>query len=159
MASEKVAARYSFLCFSVSGAARSPALRDSHASSEVSPRASASTCFHTRSAERLRHSHLLDYGVSHVDVELKCDRELIVHQAGGNEHALRIAQLEIAMADGVVAEGNVVAVGDHGFVALVHRERDKVISLALQSGRSRVRDGGDHSLQIRSATVTSPEMA
>ena len=87
--------------------------------------------------------------MAHVDVELECDRELIVHQPGGDEHALRIAQLDIAMADGVVAEGNVVAVGDHGVVALVHRERHKVISLALQSSGSGVGDGGDHSFQIR----------
>ena len=86
--------------------------------------------------------------MAHVDVELKSDRELVVHQPGGDEHALRIAQLDIAMADGVVAEGNVVAVGDHGVVALVHRERDEVIGLALQGRGGGVRDGGDHSFQI-----------
>ena len=54
------------------------------------------------------------------------------------------------MANRVVAERDVVAIGDHGVLALIHRERHKVVGLALQSGGSGVGDGSDHSLQIRS---------
>src|SRR6185295_6377935 len=50
MASEKLAAKYSFLYFSASGPGSVASLRDSQASSEVSPRALLCTCFHTRSA-------------------------------------------------------------------------------------------------------------
>src|SRR5580692_10390694 len=53
------------------------------------------------------------------------------------------------MANRIVAEPNVVAIGDHGVLALIHRERNEVIGLALQSGGSSVGDSRDHSLQIR----------
>ena len=52
------------------------------------------------------------------------------------------------MADRVVAQRHVVAVGDHSFVALVHGQRDKVVSLALQRGRGGIRHGGHHALQV-----------
>ena len=120
MASEKLAARYSFLYFSVSGPGPVASLRDSHASSDVSPARFVLHLLPDQIGERLRYAGLLHHGVAHVDVELKGHGELVVHQAGGNEYALRVAQIEIAMADRVVAQRHVIAVGDHGFVALVH---------------------------------------
>ena len=85
----------------------------------------------------------------HVDVELEGDRELVVHQPGGDEHALRIAQIEIAMANRIVAKRNVIAIGDHGVLALIHGQRYKIISFSLQSSGGGVGDGRDHPLQIR----------
>ena len=52
------------------------------------------------------------------------------------------------MANRIVAERNVVAVGDYGILALIHRERHKIKSLVVQGGGSGVGDGSDHSLQI-----------
>ena len=120
MASEKLAARYSFLYFSVSG-------RRSGRQLARFPRIqrclSAGFVLHLlpdQIGESLRNPGPLHHGMANIDVELKSHRKLVIHQAGGNEHTLGIAQIEIAMADRVVAQGHVIAVGDHGFVALIH---------------------------------------
>lgn len=52
------------------------------------------------------------------------------------------------MADGVVAEGDVVAIGDNGFVSLGDGERDKIVSLAGKRGGDGHRDGGDHAFEV-----------
>ena len=88
----------------------------SHASREVSPRTPTSAWLQTSLAEFLRNAGALDQGVSDIDVELKRHGELVVHQAGGDEHALGVAQIQVAMADCVIAESDVVAVGDDGVV-------------------------------------------
>ena len=120
MASEKLAAKNSFLYFSVSGPGPVASLRDSHASSDVSPRALFSHLLPDHIGESLRHSSPLHYRMPSIDVELESHRKLVVHQARGNKHTLGIAQIEVAMADGVVAQCHVIAVGDHGLVALIH---------------------------------------
>ncbi len=58
--------------------------------------------------------------MSYVDIKLERDGEFVVHQAGGDEDALRAAQLQIAVANRAVAERNVVAVGDNRLVSLIH---------------------------------------
>src|SRR3974377_274501 len=52
------------------------------------------------------------------------------------------------MADGVIAERNVVAVGDERLVALAYCQRDEVISFAFESGRDAGRNGSDHAFEV-----------
>src|SRR5208337_4969738 len=97
---------------------------------------SAHTGFHLlpgQVSEMLRHTGAFDQGVPDVDVELEGHRKLVFHQAGGDEDALRISQVQVAMANRIVAEGNVVAVGNDGVVALSDRERYKVVRLAAEA--------------------------
>ena len=56
-----------------------------------------------------------------VDEELESYRELVVHHTRGDEHALRAANIVVAMADSAVAEFAVVALGDTGIVAFTDR--------------------------------------
>ena len=86
-----------------------------------------------------------------VDEELEGDGEAVFHQPGGDEHALRIAQRLVAMADGAVGELHVVAVGDHGVVAHVQRERDEVVGLAIKRRGNGPGHGVHHALQIGDA--------
>ena len=83
-----------------------------------------------------------------IDVELERDGKFVVHQTSGNEDALRVAQIQVAMANGVIAEGHIVAVGDDGFVALGHGERHEIIRLAAEGGGDGHGDGGNHALEI-----------
>ena len=53
------------------------------------------------------------------------------------------------MANGVVAERHIVAVGDHGFLALAYGQRDEVVGLALENGRHFRWNRCDHALQIK----------
>ncbi len=53
------------------------------------------------------------------------------------------------MADGVVAERDIVPVRDQGLVALAHRQRDEVIRLALERGRNLRGNRGDHPFQVK----------
>src|SRR5207245_2586000 len=69
-------------------------------------------------------------------------------QTCGDEDALRIAKVKVAMAHSVIAEGNIVAVGNQGFLPLANRQRNKIIGLALQRGRGSARHGRNHSLQV-----------
>ncbi len=101
--------------------------------------------------ELLGNAGLLHEGVRHVDIELKSDGEFVVHQAGGDEDALRVAESEVAMADGAVAERDVVALGDHDLLILNHRERHEVVSLALEGGGDGNRHGGHHALEVGGA--------
>ena len=55
------------------------------------------------------------------------------------------------MADGVVAERDIVAVGDQDFVSLGDGERDEVIRLALERFGSLDGNGGDHALHVERA--------
>src|ERR1035441_2555240 len=138
--SENVASRYSFLKRSASGPPAVASLRASHASREGSPRTPASPCLHSRA---------LDQRVTDVDIELKRHRKLVVHQSRRDEHALRVAQVQVAVANRVVAEGHVITIGDDRLVALAHSKRDEVISLALERGRDLGRHRGDHTLQVK----------
>ena len=52
------------------------------------------------------------------------------------------------MADRIVAERHVVAVGDYRLVALAHGERDEVVRLAIERGRDARGDGGDHAFEV-----------
>src|SRR5215470_15486862 len=52
------------------------------------------------------------------------------------------------MANGVIAEGNVVAIGNNGLIALVHRERNKVIGLAVESTGNGCRHSRNHPLEL-----------
>ena len=83
-----------------------------------------------------------------VDVELERDREFVVHQAGGNEHTLRIAQIQITVANGILAQRDIVAVGNQRLLALADGERNEVVSLAGERGRGGARDSGNHPVQI-----------
>ena len=86
--------------------------------------------------------------VAHIDIELERHRELVVHQAGRDKDALRITQIQIAVADGVVAQLHVIAVGDHRVFALAHGQRDEVIRVAVKGPGGRFGNGGDHALKI-----------
>ena len=52
------------------------------------------------------------------------------------------------MANRVIAKRNVVAVGNHGLIALGDGERNKVVSLAAERGRHRHRHHGNHAVKI-----------
>ena len=52
------------------------------------------------------------------------------------------------MADGIVAERHVIAIGDNCFITLADGQRNKVIRLALKPGRDFFWNCGDHSLQV-----------
>jgi hypothetical protein len=52
------------------------------------------------------------------------------------------------MADGIVAEADVVAIGDHGLVTLADRERDEVVRFALQSCGDTDGNGSNHALEV-----------
>lgn len=52
------------------------------------------------------------------------------------------------MANRIVAECDIVTVGNHRIFALAYRERHKVVRVAFQRGRSLGRNCGDHALQI-----------
>ena len=83
-----------------------------------------------------------------VDEKFERHRELVVHQARGDEDALGIAQVQIAMADCVVAEGYVIAVGDKGLIAVTDRQGNEVVSLAFQCRSDAGRNGGDHAVEV-----------
>jgi hypothetical protein len=87
--------------------------------------------------------------VPHVDIELEGHGKLVVHEPRGNEDALRIAQAQVAMADRIVAQRDVVTVGDDRLFSLIHGERDEVISLALERGGDAPGHGRDHALQVK----------
>src|SRR5438445_351282 len=146
--SAKVAAKNSFLYFSVSGPEPVASLRDSHASSEVSPPHPRFYLLPDHIGERLGNPRALNHRVADIDIKLKRDRKLVIHQTCGDEDALRIAKVKVAMAHSVIAEGNIVAVGNQGFLPLANRQRNKIIGLALQRGRGSARHGSNHSLQV-----------
>src|SRR5579885_504115 len=52
------------------------------------------------------------------------------------------------MANGVIAKGDVVAVGDQRLVAVTHCKRYEVIGFAIERGRNAGGNGGDHALEI-----------
>src|SRR5579872_1374301 len=52
------------------------------------------------------------------------------------------------MANGVVAEGDVVAVGDESLLALTHGKRYEVIGFSIEGGRDARGNGGDHPFEI-----------
>src|SRR5258708_33034453 len=79
-------------------------------------------------------SGVLHKGVSHIDVKLKGNGEPLIQQPRGNKHALRIARIDVAMADGSLRRRAVKAFGNQRLVAFADGERDKAKSLALQSG-------------------------
>src|SRR5215469_1325785 len=99
--------------------------------------------------EIVRDTGALDQRVSDVDVELEGDGKLVVHQAGGDEDALRIAKIQVAMADRIVAESDVVPIGDQRVIALADCERDEVVSLAFEGGSDAGRNGRDHALEVK----------
>src|SRR5208282_2086123 len=86
--------------------------------------------------------------MAYVDVELEGYGKFVVHQAGGDEDALGVAEIQVAMANGIVTESNVVTIGNDGFVALGNGERDEVIRFAGEGGGYRAGDGRDHALEI-----------
>ncbi len=49
------------------------------------------------------HAHCLNEMMAGVDEEFEGKGEAVLHQAGGDEDALRVAELEVAVADGSVA--------------------------------------------------------
>src|SRR5579862_5050827 len=99
-------------------------------------------------AEIMRNTGSLDQRVPDVDIKLEGDGKLVVHQPRRDEHALRVAKIQVAMADGVVAQCDVVAVGDQRVVALAHRERDEIIGLAFERRGDPGRYGRDHAFEI-----------
>ncbi len=96
---------------------------------------------------------MLDECVSDVDVELESDGKFVVHQAGGDENALRAAEFQIAMANRAVAEGNVVTVGDDGLVSLIHGEWNEVVRLAIEGGGDSLGNNGNHPLHVGAGNV------
>jgi hypothetical protein len=86
--------------------------------------------------------------VADIDVELESHGKFVVHQAGGDEDALGIAEIEVAMANGVVAEGHIIAIGDDGLVTLGYGEGYEVVRFAGECGGHRHGDRGDHAFEI-----------
>jgi len=98
--------------------------------------------------EILGHARAFDQRVPDVDVELERHRKFVVHQTRRDEDALRIAEIQVAMANRVVAERNVVAVGNHRLFPLGHGEGHKVVSLAAERSGHRHWHCGGHALEI-----------
>ncbi len=96
----------------------------------------------------LREAGLVGEGVSDIDVELKGDREAVIHEAGGDKDALRIAKSKIAVADGAVAEQHIVTIGNQSLVAVGDGERNEVECLAGKDGGNRLRNRTNHALQL-----------
>ena len=57
------------------------------------------------------------------------------------------------MAYGTVTERDVVTVGDHGLIALIHCKRHKIVSLTIESSGNGTGDRGNHSLHIHGGKV------
>src|SRR5215472_17098408 len=100
-----------------------------------------------------RGAGFLDKSVSHVDVELKGDGELVIQQASGDEYALRVPGINVAMTDGLVFQGVIEAFGNQSLVTLAHGQGNKIESLAIQRGSDAVRHRRDHGLQVRKGKV------
>ena len=56
----------------------------------------------------------VDEGVTDVDEELEGEGEAVAEQAGGDEDSVDVVEGDVAVADGLVAEGGGVSGGDHG---------------------------------------------
>src|SRR6185312_11685802 len=122
MASENVAFRYSLRAFSRSPDCPVASLRSSNASMLLSPRTLASACFHTIAAKS---SDTPAFSTNAWPTLMKNsrNRELVVHHAGGEEDALRVARGVVGMANRAVAQFRVVALRDAGRDAFADRER------------------------------------
>ena len=59
-----------------------------------------------------------------------------------------VAEIQVAMANCVVAERNVVAVGNHGLIALGYGERHEVVRFAAERGGHRHWHRGNHAVEI-----------
>src|SRR5205085_8249022 len=68
-----------------------------------------------------RHSRFGHKRVSYIDEEFKSYGELIIQQARGDEHALRVAGIDVAMADGAFCKTAVVTLGDQGLFPFADR--------------------------------------
>ncbi len=146
--SAKVVSKYSWRAFSASGALRGDDLAQFvgvergfalHLILRLPP---------DQVGKGLREARVLGEGVSDIDVELKGDREAVIHQAGGDKDTLRIAQRKIAVADSAIAEQHIVAIGNQGLVAVGDGERNKVECLAGEDSSNRLRNSSDHALQL-----------
>ena len=84
----------------------------------------------------------------HVGVELKGYGKLVIENASGDEYALRIARINITMANRLVAQGTVIALGNQRFISVAHRERNKIICFAVQCSGDAAGHGGDHFFQF-----------
>jgi hypothetical protein len=54
------------------------------------------------------------------------------------------------MTDRIVAEGDIIPVSDNGLIALIHGERNEIVSLVMQSSSRCIRNGGHHAIEISS---------
>src|SRR5579862_5829527 len=86
--------------------------------------------------------------MSHIDEEFKCDGELVVHEPRGDEHALGVSKLQIAMTNSMVTKSDIIPIRDNRIVALVYREGNKIVSLALERSGRAIWHGSDHALEI-----------
>lgn len=71
-----------------------------------------------------------DKVVADVDEKFKGQRKAVLHDAGGDEDAVRAAELCVAMADGVFGEIDGVSGGDGGLVSVAESERHEVVGAA-----------------------------
>ena len=104
----------------------------------------------------------VDEGVADVDEELEGEGEAVAEEAGGDEDAVVVAEGDVAVADGLVAELGGVGGGDHGGVGVAvvarrrsvecgdrtHGERDEVVDLAAEGSGDGGGDGLDHAGEI-----------
>src|SRR5579871_1258254 len=86
--------------------------------------------------------------MTYIDIKLKRNGEPFIEQPGGDKDALRVAGIDIAMADRSLWRRTVKAFCDQRFVPIANGERHKVEGLTLQRGGNRARHSADDPLQI-----------
>ena len=77
-----------------------------------------------------------------IDEEFEGEGEAVLHEAGGDEDAFRGAEADVAVADGAVAEVDVVGGGDGGLIVFADGQRHEVPGAAGEG----VGYGGGHGL-------------
>jgi hypothetical protein len=86
--------------------------------------------------------------VGDVDEVFKCQGEAVLHEARGDEGELRGAEADVAMADGAVAEVDVVGGRDGSLVFFSYGEGHKVPGAAREGLRDDGGHGQDDALEI-----------
>src|ERR1700739_4465222 len=98
--------------------------------------------------ELRRHAGFIHERVAYIDVKLKSNGEAFIEQAGGDEDALRVARINIAMAGGSLRRRAVKVLCDESFVTIANSDGHKVKSFALQRRGNWARHGADDPLKI-----------
>ena len=69
-----------------------------------------------------------------VDEEFEGQPEAVFHQAGGKEYSLGGAECSVAMADGAIAQLDVVRGRNHGLAGVGDRKGNEVVGAILECG-------------------------